>query len=285
MSASAPVKDSDGSNTHHNYPFRRPRPLKTVKAAFDFLTPNFTGNLLRRKKAEERNALEKSMHVKIKTILQGTLDPGGQVQDVFYDAMEFGDGDHGDEFKVEYRRESVVLQNILAHSAISDEIEAFLEEPEERLAREQAAAMDNSPPPPPKPSKELPLRFLRAGKGNVEEGLKRYDATLQWRKEEKIDTILREPSPNFDLIKEHYPHYFHLTGKAGEPCFYEQPPKTNLKALKQGGVNIDKLLRHYAMVTEFQWQYLERDDLARSIYIIDLQGIRFLDFAGEVIDL
>jgi CRAL/TRIO domain len=40
----------------------------------------------------------------------------------------------------------------------------------------------------------------------------------------------------------------------------------------------------YMMVTEFQWQYLERDDLQRSVYIIDLDGIRFGDFVGEVVD-
>jgi hypothetical protein len=33
------------------------------------------------------------------------------------------------------------------------------------------------------------------------------------------------------------------------------------------------------MVTEFQWQYVERDDLQRSIYIIDLDRIRLQDFA------
>lgn len=38
------------------------------------------------------------------------------------------------------------------------------------------------------------------------------------------------------------------------------------------------------MVTEFQWQYLVRDDLQRSIYIIDLDGIRLGDFVGEVVD-
>jgi hypothetical protein len=33
-----------------------------------------------------------------------------------------------------------------------------------------------------------------------------------------------------------------------------------------------------------QWQYLIRDDLTTSIYVIDLEGIRFGDFVGEVVD-
>jgi hypothetical protein len=140
------------------------------------------------------------------------------------------------------------------------------------------------PAPPPLPPTNLPLRFLRAGKNNREEGLRRYQETLQWRSSEKIDIILREPSPNFDIIKRHYPHFHHLTGKNGEPCFYEQPPKTDLKALRAGGVTLAKLLRHYTMITEFQWQYLQRDDLMTSIYVIDLDGIRLGDFVGEVVD-
>lgn len=140
------------------------------------------------------------------------------------------------------------------------------------------------PLPPPKPSDELPLRFLRAGKNDPVEGLRRYTATLQMRKEQGIDTILRQASPDFDIIKKHYPHFCHGRGRNGEPCFYEQPPKTNLPALREAGVTLDKLLRHYTMVTEFQWQYLERDDLARSIYIIDLDGIRMTDFVGEAVD-
>jgi hypothetical protein len=99
-------------------------------------------------------------------------------------------------------------------------------------------------PPPPHPPAELPLRFLRAGKGDPEVGLKRYMATLAWRRENRMDGILREPCPHFELIKKHYPHFFAGRGRLGEPVFYEQPPKTNLKALKEGGVNIDVLMRH-----------------------------------------
>lgn len=49
-------------------------------------------------------------------------------------------------------------------------------------------------------------------------------------------------------------------------------------------MNLEKLLRYYTMITEFQWQYLERRDLASSIYIIDLAGIRMKDFFGETVE-
>jgi CRAL/TRIO domain len=140
------------------------------------------------------------------------------------------------------------------------------------------------PPSPPAPPNELPLRFLRAGKNDPVLGLQRYEATLAWRKRERVDTILRESFPQFPVIKQFYPHFYHLSGRAGEPCFYEQPAKTNLRALREHGIQLDQLLRHYIMITEFQWQYIERNDTARSIYIIDLDGIRMRDFFGETID-
>lgn len=136
----------------------------------------------------------------------------------------------------------------------------------------------------PEPPLELPDRFLRAGKGNPEEGQRRYEATLEWRKENGIDTILVEPHPDFELIKSNYPHYYHLRGRNNEPVFFELPPKTNLQAMRDGGVTLPGLLRHYAMVTEFQWQFIERDDFAKSITVVDLDGMRMMDFVGECVE-
>ena len=51
--------------------------------------------------------------------------------------------------------------------------------------------------------------------------------------------------------------------------------------LKAGGVDLAGLVRHYTMVTEFQWQFIETDDLAQSITVLDLDGIKMMDFVGE----
>jgi len=136
---------------------------------------------------------------------------------------------------------------------------------------------------PPAPQ-ELPIRFLRAGKGDPIEGQRRYEATLQWRKEYDVDNILFEAYPLFEMIKKNYPHYYHLRGKQGEPVFFELPPKTNMTALKAGGIDLLRLVRHYTMVTEFQWQFVERGDFTQSITVLDLEGMRMMDFAGEVIE-
>jgi hypothetical protein len=135
--------------------------------------------------------------------------------------------------------------------------------------------------PPAPPVSQLPDRFLRAGKGDVTEGTRRYRATLDWRRQYNIDGILLEAHPMFGLIKHHYPHFYHGRGYKNEPVFFEQPPKTNLQALKAAGVDLDGLVRHYTMVTEFQWQFIEPSDQARSITVLDLDGIRMMDFVGE----
>lgn len=136
---------------------------------------------------------------------------------------------------------------------------------------------------PPDPPSTLPLRFLRAGKNDSIEGWRRYRATLQWRQEERLDTILREAFPFFSLIKHHYPHFYHGRGRRNEPVFYEMPARANLPALRRAGVTVEQMLRHYTLVTEFQWQVLEPNDLAKSITVIDLVGIRLGDFVGDTV--
>lgn len=99
-----------------------------------------------------------------------------------------------------------------------------------------------------------------------------------------MDEILNKPHPHVELIKRHYPHYFHLRGKKNECCYYERPPKMNLTELKKQGLVLEDLLRHYAICCEFMWTEIEDSEEGKSIYVIDLDGIGIRDFAGEVVD-
>lgn len=130
----------------------------------------------------------------------------------------------------------------------------------------------------------VPFRFIRATKGDLEAAKVRYNSTLKWRQEIGMDTILQEPHKKFDAIKANYPHFFHLRGKKNECCYFEKPAKMNLKRLKQEGIKMDDLLRHYALCCEYMWTKIESGEDGRSIYVIDLEGIGFRDFAGEVVD-
>jgi len=93
----------------------------------------------------------------------------------------------------------------------------------------------------------LPLRFLKAAKGDIQEGWRRFHDTLAWRHREKIDTILQEKNDHFQVIKRHYPHYFHLRGWNNEPVYYEKPAKMNISAMKSQGMIqvIDALLFYF----------------------------------------
>merc|ERR1712113_748118 len=57
-----------------------------------------------------------------------------------------------------------------------------------------------------------------------------------------------------------------------------------LDALKSHGIEMEGLLRHYAICTEYMWKNIEDSETGKSIYVIDLEGIGLRDFAGEVVD-
>ena len=130
----------------------------------------------------------------------------------------------------------------------------------------------------------IPFRFIRATKGDVAAAKLRWADTCTWREEHSMDTCLSEPHPKIKNIKNHYPHYFHLRGKNNECCYYEQPPKMNLPAIRNEGISMDEMLKHYALCCEYMWSKIDTSVEAKSIYIIDLDGIGFRDFAGEVVD-
>lgn len=152
-------------------------------------------------------------------------------------------------------------------------------------ATPSSAVATSAPPSPTKNAPgSIPFRFIRATKGDVAAAKERWADTLAWRAENGMDTCLSTPHPHVKEIKENYPHYFHLRGKNNECCYYEQPPKMNLVELRKAGIEIDSLLKHYAICCEFMWTHIEPSEEGKSIYVIDLDGIGFRDFAGDVVD-
>mmetsp|Transcript_444 Transcript_444/g.623 ORF Transcript_444/g.623 Transcript_444/m.623 type:complete len:562 (+) Transcript_444:248-1933(+) len=130
----------------------------------------------------------------------------------------------------------------------------------------------------------IPFRFIRATKGDIAASKARWAETCAWRQKLGMDTVLAEPHPKIKVIKQNYPHYFHLRGKNNECCYYEKPPKMNLPELRKQGVQLEDLLRHYATCCEYMWTEIESSEDGKSIYVIDLDGIGIRDFAGEVVD-
>jgi len=129
-------------------------------------------------------------------------------------------------------------------------------------------------------------RYLRATRGDVFEAQRRLTATLHWRAQNRMDDILSRPHPHIDVLKRHYPHAYHMRGYHGEPVYYERPGKIDLDALKAAGLTLDHLLTHYALVTEFIWTCIspyQDGPVSKGITVIDLDGVRLRDFAGDVV--
>lgn len=147
----------------------------------------------------------------------------------------------------------------------------------------------NTPPAPPNAYLFPPgtwERYLRATKNDTLEAQTRLTATLQWRIQNGMDDILLSPHPHFDTLKRCYPHAYHLRGYNKESVYYECPGKIDLTGLKLAGLTLNHLLRHYALVTEFLWTYIspyQDGPGSKGITIIDLDGMRLRDFAGDVV--
>jgi hypothetical protein len=58
----------------------------------------------------------------------------------------------------------------------------------------------------------------------------------------------------------------------------------NIPELKKNGISMEKLLKHYSICCDYMWNKIDDSEEAKSIYVIDLDGIGFRDFAGEVVD-
>ena len=129
----------------------------------------------------------------------------------------------------------------------------------------------------------LPQRFVAATKGNIEYARTRWQHTLHWRADNDIKSILRDAHSNYELIKEHYPHYYHLTSRNGHMVYYEKPGAINLLAMRKHGVGVPELLRHYIYITEFLWRVLLPSESAKMVTVIDVAGVGIRDFAGDVL--
>jgi len=130
-------------------------------------------------------------------------------------------------------------------------------------------------------SDELSERFIRGCDGDMEEANRRWKITLEWRKENKVDDILKEPQPHFFLIKEYYPHFMYKRGRNGCPVYFEQVGKANLAAMREKGVGMEQFLRHYIFISEFLYRVANPDDNGQTITVMDVDGIGFKDFSGD----
>ncbi|RLN13785.1 hypothetical protein BBO99_00005535 [Phytophthora kernoviae] len=137
----------------------------------------------------------------------------------------------------------------------------------------------------------VPRRYLVAENGNVAKATERYEATLAWRKEMKVDSVLAMPQIHYDTIKKHYTQFLHKHDKLGHPIYIEKLSSLNMPQLKKAGIGQDTLLRHYLFTMEFTLKYAAHQicpcdacassDTQKMCVILDARGIGMRDMGGE----
>eukprot|EP00916_Digyalum_oweni_P002404 GHVL01004430.1.p1 GENE.GHVL01004430.1~~GHVL01004430.1.p1 ORF type:complete len:435 (+),score=66.43 GHVL01004430.1:45-1349(+) len=128
-------------------------------------------------------------------------------------------------------------------------------------------------------------RFLVGCQNNRNEALKRWKITTQWRKDQRVDSILDEPQPFLRFFKKYYPQYIHRKSKLGYFVYVERPGLGRLNELFDRGFSIEHILRHYVYVTEFCWNKLAKEPDAKMLTIFDATGATMKLFSGKPLDL
>ena len=121
----------------------------------------------------------------------------------YYDCLEYAEDDASDHVQYDIGRLPLLLRGgslmsnqswtLTSTHTISDLESAASTGSTPPKQKQQPTTSYNSPiveslhPPPP--PRELPDRFLRAGKMDPSEGRRRYEATLAWRREQRMDYV------------------------------------------------------------------------------------------------
>jgi hypothetical protein len=157
---------------------------------------------------------------------------------------------------------------------------------------------------------DVPITFTKWYGGNVARATKMYGRTLQWRKENDLDTILSIRQDHFHEIIKYYPHAIHGRSRDGCVVLYEILGRAQPKELeKVNGLTFDQLVWHFVLRNEYVFQKIctreeclrwdvcrddEERDLAENIppelegkgklmTVLDVKGIRIADITVDVI--
>ena len=119
----------------------------------------------------------------------------------------------------------------------------------------------------------IPERFLRMHKGNRQHAKDAFIATVQWRLENEVDTILSRAHPIYDLCKKIFPHYFAGHDPNGNPIVVQRPGCIDFDLARKLQVSMDDLLLHYVYILEYCWNILEPGPDAVMTSVIDMKNV------------
>lgn len=125
----------------------------------------------------------------------------------------------------------------------------------------------------------LPSRFLRMQKGHRQKAKDAFEATVQWREEHDVNTILARSHPKFDLCRTIFPVY--ITGRdlANNLIVVQRVGLIDFELGRHNNVTGDDLLMHYVYLCEYCWNILEPgppDGVMTTV--MDLKGVEMKTF-------
>ncbi|KAG6959048.1 hypothetical protein JG688_00010258 [Phytophthora aleatoria] len=136
--------------------------------------------------------------------------------------------------------------------------------------------------------RELDNRFLAGCEGDVEEAKERYAATMKWRKENDVDTILLRPSHVFTDMKECFTHFTHKKDRLGHPISFEflGGQRKALHDFTARGVTEDEAIMHHVRMMEFMWNVIDPRPFPEGnmLKVYDIKGISMADLSSDVVN-
>lgn len=126
-------------------------------------------------------------------------------------------------------------------------------------------------------------KFVQNAKGDEAEASRRWRLSRAWRRRERVDDVLREPQPFFDVIKDAYPHWLGGRSRKGELVYWERVGCVDAEKLRKAGVNLEALVRHYIFLNEWTWRVHSPSaagDDSYQVVVLDIQGVRLQHVGG-----
>ena len=124
----------------------------------------------------------------------------------------------------------------------------------------------------------IPTRFILMQKGNREKAKAAFSATVSWREENGVNSILERPHAKFDQCKRIFPVYIPGRDVSNNVIFIQRVGMIDLDLGRKNGVTGDDLLMHYVYMVEYCWNILEPSPNGVMTSVLDLKNVRMQTF-------
>jgi hypothetical protein len=137
-----------------------------------------------------------------------------------------------------------------------------------------------------------PEAYIKVRNGDIDEARKSYIATMRWRRDNEVDTILDTYQDHFEKIIELYPHLIHGFAKDGSVVVYERLGAAKPASLFSEGITPDHMTRHFLARNELIFRRFVPDvkipdtnnkSFGQLMTVLDVKGIRVADISTDVI--